>query len=194
MINDILGADGAGYPVVIGYERDAEGRPVFDDTGELKGGMRLTLSPVTQAVKGGFEAWLLQLGRQDVLAWRGDATPEEMAKLMMEFSVRKTAGAYSWLGPIWREKFQTEAGQERMLYLLTREHHPKLLPDEIHPLVAEHLEDVALAVSEVVTAGNRSGHQRNRFQRWPTLIFIRKGISPTSSPKHAASSPVNLSA
>lgn len=199
MINDLLGIDGAGYPVVVGYERDAEGRPVCTGTGEYKPGpkgMALTLNAVDYGVKAGFGAWLLQLGRQDVLEWRTMSTPEEMGHLMADFSQRKTAGVYDWLGPVWQQKLRSEAGLKKMLYLLTRQHHPQLLPDEIDRLVEDNLEDVSAAVSEVIDAGNRQGHLRGQARRWLAVVaamLVKKGVQQNGSPKSAASSPASPS-
>jgi hypothetical protein len=154
---------GSGYPVVIGYERDAEGNPVLDETGNLKPGATgkvLRLSGVTDNVRGGFEEWLLADAKKDALMWRGQVTPEEFAAILAAVSAKKTAKAYSWLGPVWREVWGTEPAQRQMFYLLTRQNHPELLPDEVYKLTQAHLGDVADAVNEVMQAGNGDGQQR----------------------------------
>ncbi len=134
-INDALGADGAGHPVTVG------GRP-------------FNLSPVTQLVKAQFEAWLVAAARQEIFSEQGSVSQEVFSKMLLGFSERKAAKTYSWLGPVWQQVFPTEPGQRQMFYLLTRQFHPDLLPDEVDRLVQNHLGDVAQAVREVIEAGN----------------------------------------
>jgi len=184
---------GAGYPVVLGFERDDDGAPVWEmqepslahEKPKLKGGIALTLSPLRQEIKGQFEAWLLADAKKDALEWRGLVTPQEFALILAEVSAKKTAKAYSWLGPVWREVFPTEPGQRQMFYLLTRENHPDLLPDKVDELCRDFLVDVVQAVAEVVAAGNRTGHRR-AFRGWPEVV--REASRKTTSRRSAASS------
>jgi hypothetical protein len=174
---------GAGYPVVIGYERDADGSPVLDEAGNLKGGKALRLSGVDDEVRGGFEEWLLADAKKDALMWRGSVTPEEFASILSNVSAKKTAKAYSWLGPVWREVWGTEPAQRQMFYLLTRRHHPDLLPDEVYKLTKAYLGDVADAVNEVMAAGNSEGQQRPLLC-W--LMVVRDSITRRRARKSTA--------
>ena len=54
---------------MIGYEHDEHGATALDDAGNLKGGKQLRLSGVTDAVRGGFEEWLLADAMKDGLMY-----------------------------------------------------------------------------------------------------------------------------